>query len=116
MPLKVMFLDDEADICEIYKDFFSTSHIEVYVFVEPKKAIEFARNNLLDMIFLDYRMPGTNGESVAIEIGGDVPKYLITGEINVETDYSFEKIIPKPVDLDEIQTLINHQLAAKKNS
>jgi len=109
-----MFLDDEVDICEIYKDFYTSASVEVYVFSEPKKAIEFAKNNFLDMIFLDYRMPGANGDSVATEIGGEVAKYLITGEINVETEYSFVKVLAKPVDLDEIQAILMARLAEKK--
>ena len=116
MSIKVMFLDDEPDICEIYKDFLTTSDIEVYVFSDPKEAITYAHQYPLDLIFLDYRMPGTNGDKVAQQMPKERRIFLITGEINIDTAYPFEKILSKPVNLDELQKMISTQGKEKKSA
>ncbi|MDH4469268.1 MAG: response regulator [Bacteriovoracaceae bacterium] len=116
MALAIMFLDDEAEICEIYKDFLASPDIEVFTFSDPKEAIIFAGQRTLDLIFLDYRMPGTNGDKVAQSLSNPCPIFLVTGDINLETEYKFEQILSKPVDLDDLQILIEGYLKNKKSA
>ncbi len=113
MPLKVLFIDDEVDICEIYRDYFSSPEIEVIVFSDPKKGLDFYRAQAVDVVFLDYRMPGTTGDLLASAMGGQIPKYLITGEINLETTYPFVSILSKPVELEQVSEILKQLLLSK---
>ena len=73
MPLKVYYLDDEKDLCEMFVDYFSNKDVEVTTFTDPLKAIAHSLNHPPDLIFVDYRLPGTTGDEVAKSLGASVP-------------------------------------------
>lgn len=119
MNLKVLFLDDEIDLCEIFCDFFSTPNIEIITFTDSEKAIDYSHNNDLDLIVLDYRLPKTNGDIVAARMPRSIPKYLLTGELEVEPEFDFVSVLRKPFEGKEIKRIIdetmkNKQLLGKK--
>ena len=110
MLLKVLYLDDEEDLCEIFMDLFSGNQFEIITFSNPVEAIEYLKNNEVDLIFLDYRLPGTNGDKVAQMIGGNTPKYLVTGEIVVECKYPYLQILKKPLEVSVIKNILKVRL------
>lgn len=116
MSLNILFLDDEPELCDLFKDFFSSEHINVNVFSDPSEALDFAQKNDLDLIFVDYRLPGTNGDQVALKMPSKVPKILLTGEMSVETTYRFEAVMEKPVDMAMVEARIQTALQAKQKS
>src|SRR4051812_18643808 len=82
MPqLKVLYLDDEPDICDVFSELYSNEKVSVRTFTQPTMAIEFAKSNPPDIIFLDYRLPSTNGDLVALAMDSRIPKCLISGDI-----------------------------------
>lgn len=107
MPLKIIYLDDEPDLAELFADEFSSSEIEVSTFTEPEKAIAAVWSHPPDIIFLDYRLPGTTGDKVASAMPANIPKYLVTGDIAVKTDYPFLGVIPKPIKPEDISAILN---------
>lgn len=115
MPLKVMYIDDESMLCENFVDCFAVEGVEITTFTDPKKVLLAANTNPPDLIFIDYRLPGMNGDELATALNPKIPKYLITGEIDLTTKYSFLKIFPKPYDVSEISEIIKHYLATIKN-
>ena len=107
--MRVLYLDDEQDLCDIFAEIFTSETVKVVTYTEPMHAIDSVKSNPPDLIFLDYRLPGTTGDLVAIEMGTSIDKYLITGEIAVESKYAFIKIIKKPFDFSEIQKIIDQK-------
>ena len=93
MQLRVLYLDDEPALCAIFFDEFSSEDIHVVTFTDPQKAIEAAIRNSHDIIFLDNRLPGINGDEVAKAMPPAVPKYLITGDSTVRTSYKFIEVL-----------------------
>ena len=108
MPLKVLYLDDERDLCDIIASVFSSDEIKIVIFTEPSEAIEHARKDPPDLILLDYRIPGTSGDLVAQAMDPAIPKYLISGDLSVSANYKFEKILAKPPDFEEIQKIFEY--------
>lgn len=106
MPLKVVYLDDEPVLCEIFSDLFSSPQIEVKTFTDPSLAIKFINENVPDVIFLDYRLPGTTGDEVAQLLPPAIPKFLITGDTKVDTKYNFAQLFHKPYKEEEIVSAI----------
>jgi hypothetical protein len=51
-----------------------------------------------DVVFIDYRLSGITGDQVANMLPVAIPKYLITGEINLASKYEFEGVFSKPMD------------------
>ena len=113
MPLKVLYLDDEPFLCEIFSEEFSGEEIQVSTFTDPKEALDAARLNPPDIIFLDNRLPGTSGDEVAQAMGGLAPKYLITGDNVVNSTYKFTAVLSKPVDGAVIRAVFDSMLKQK---
>ncbi len=116
MRLKVYYLDDEADLCENFSDFFTSEQVQVTTFVDPKVAIDAIRNNPPDLLFVDYRLPGTTGDELAKTVDPKIPKFLITGENFVKTECNFEKVLNKPYKVSDILQIISNYVATKSSS
>ncbi len=95
MLLEIMYIDDEQDLCDFFIDEYSSSEIGVRTFTDPKIAVESAKSNSPDLIFIDYRLPGARGDIIAQSFKSEIPKYLITGDINVVPQYQFSEILSK---------------------
>ncbi len=114
MSINVIYLDDEPMLCELFSEFFSSDDIIITTFTDVYTAIDEIKKNPPDLIFIDFRLPGMNGDQVALQLAPSIPKFLITGDIDVETAYKFTKVIPKPYKRDEISSILNEALSLKK--
>ncbi len=106
MPLKVYYVDDEIELCELFCDLFSTSDIAIITFSDPLIAIQVIQENPPDLLFMDFRMPGLNGPEMAKKLDPKLKKYLISGENNLVTDYPFEAILGKPLNIKLIKEIL----------
>jgi DNA-binding response OmpR family regulator len=102
MPPKIVYIDDEEELCEVFRQIFSRKGFEVTVFSNPVEGMDYITANPPDIIFFDYRLPGKNGDELASQLSNSIPKYLITGELDIKTKYPFERIFHKPFKPDEI--------------
>ncbi|MCX6125725.1 MAG: response regulator [Proteobacteria bacterium] len=107
MPLKVYYLDDESDLCENFLDSFTSEDVEVATFTDPIKAVAHSQTNPPDLFFIDYRLPGTTGDQVARSLDGNIPMYLITGDITVNTEHQFKAVFKKPYKRAVVQAVID---------
>jgi DNA-binding NtrC family response regulator len=114
MSLKVYYLDDEADLCELFADYFSSDKVAVTTFVDTKIAIEAIKKNPPDIFFVDYRLPNTTGDEVAKALDPKIPKILVTGEFSIKTDYKFDLILSKPIDVALIAQVISKNISANR--
>ena len=108
MQLKVLYLDDEAGLCEAFSDTFATPDVTVTTFTSYLDAIASAKSNPPDLMFIDFRLPGTTGDQVAQMLDPQIPKYLVTGDLSVQTKYKFLKVFTKPYDIEEILKVLHH--------
>jgi DNA-binding response OmpR family regulator len=110
MALKVLFVDDEVDLCEIFKESYSSKDVMVLAFNDPLSALDYCNKNQVDLIFLDFRMPKINGDELASKLSVRAPIYLITGESNLNPKFKFKGVISKPFDFAKIKAIIeDHQ-------
>ena len=58
---KVVVVDDIESVIAGYKSALATEDIETIGFSDPEKAIEYLKENRVDVILLDYFMPNFNG-------------------------------------------------------
>lgn len=116
MPLKIYYLDDEEALCENFRDYFSSKDAVVTTFVDPQIAIEAIRKDPPDLFFIDYRLPGATGDEVARAVDPKLPKFLITGDISVRTEYEFERVFSKPYDEAAIAELISAYISSRTAS
>lgn len=107
MPVNVYYLDDEETLCEIFSAHISSDQINVTTFSDSNETIEACKNNPPDILFIDYRLPGTTGDLVVLDIDESIPKVLVTGDLSYNSRYQFNKIISKPCNYKEVKNIID---------
>jgi FixJ family two-component response regulator len=107
MSITIYYLDDEEDLCSIFHDFFSSDTVHIRCFTDCKLAIEAATLRAPDLFFIDYRLPGMNGDEVAHQLADNIAKILVTGDIRINCSANFIQIISKPYDFNLIQQIID---------
>jgi len=108
--ITVFYLDDEAELAELFRDLFSTDQITIRSFSKVQDFYLGLKNERPDVIFLDFRLPGITGDIIALELNNKIPKYLVTGELSVKTEYAFNKVLSKPFIISEIEEVFQNQL------
>ncbi len=66
--IKLLTVDDELDVCDFIKDFFSMRGYLVYVALNGKDALSVVKKERPRIIFLDIIMPDINGLEVLRQI------------------------------------------------
>jgi DNA-binding NtrC family response regulator len=110
MPINIIYLEDEPILCELFAEYFESENVIIKTYCEVQEAIEAVKKNPPDLFFIDYRLPGFTGDQVALQLDPQIPKYLITGDINIQTKYPFIKIVQKPYSRVEIEDILNEAL------
>jgi DNA-binding response OmpR family regulator len=116
MPLKIYYLDDELELLEIFSDLFSSDDVVVTTFSDPKTAIEAIKASPPDLLFLDYRLPNTTGDQVALQIDPKIPKAIVTGDLSVTLEAKFDAKYAKPFSIKEVKAFINLYVDRRKTS
>jgi DNA-binding NtrC family response regulator len=99
----------------MFEDLFSEQEIMIKTFSNSLIALEEINLNPPDLLFTDYRMPGLNGEELAKKTSHSIKKYLVSGENNLSTNYPFEQILTKPLNIELIQKIIHTQSQLKRS-
>ena len=118
--LKILLVEDEKDILNLFQKFFEKSGFYVNAFSEPLLAVqEFMKNNDdndYDLVISDIRMPEMNGIELASIIrkkNKDIPIILMTAYNTIDIEPSIlkslniEDIINKPIKLKDLIEKIN---------
>jgi DNA-binding NtrC family response regulator len=110
--MKILIVDDEADIGFILGLELKIHGHEVTSFTTVSEAIEFLKTNPTDAIVCDFQMPLQNGLDLFnwMEAQGlKIPFYILTGEPLMDSDELKEKgikdILFKPQDLVRLSTI-----------
>ncbi len=106
MTFRIYYLDDEPDLCENMAYALSSTEVTVETFLDAEFLISRCEEVKPDLVFIDYRLPGTTGDEVAQKLDPAIPKVLITGEFHVQTTYQFIVVLKKPVYKKELLALI----------
>ena len=82
----IMIVDDQPSVCKEVTSFLKND-CTVHAFKAGDEALEFLYDNPVDMIFLDYGMPGMTGYEVLMAIRmnsgtKETPVIFLTGETN----------------------------------
>lgn len=105
MYRKIMVVDDERSIRELFQSAFSEAGYDVYLAEKGEEALRTLQQNDIDLIFLDLRLFGMNGIDLCKQIKKDKPLsiiYAITGwaglfEVAECREAGFDDYFTKPV-------------------
>ncbi|MGN6617230.1 MAG: response regulator [Ilyomonas sp.] len=126
---KILWVDDEIENLQSQKMFLENKGYEVQTFTNGFEAIDFVKDNLVDVVLLDESMPGITGlETLAQikEINAAIPVVLITKNETENlmdeaigsqiTDYLIKPVNPNQVLLSLKKIIDNKRLVAEKTT
>lgn len=122
--LYIAYVDDEPAALQNFRYVMEECKLgdHIRLFSDPKTFLFHAKNNPIDMAFLDVDLPGTTGFALAEELRGihpDLPIAFITGNVEymnknnrvVQAPYIF-----KPYGKEEVlEALPQHIMAVLKD-
>jgi len=112
---RILVVDDEPDLAEVYAAALRTSGYEVEAAGTGVEAMNLVWKSPFDVVLSDIVMPDMNGIELLREIRQrdlDVPVVIVTGSPTVETaaraiDYGALKYLVKPVSEGELIARVN---------
>lgn len=124
----LMIIDDEKDLLFVYRSGLEIDGIEITTFDDPILALEeFTKNSeKYCLVITDMRMPGISGYEIVNKFKDINPKIIIIiisayniteNEIiqNLNPNIKIDRLIRKPVTLENLRGIIEDILEEYKN-
>jgi DNA-binding NtrC family response regulator len=95
MGNKILLVDDDAELCEEMKEILQSEGYSVETSSDGKRAESLIKNNIYDVVILDFKMPGLNGVDILKEVKETRPTtkvFIITGKPFIEKYLEEEKL------------------------
>ena len=118
MTANILVIDDDAEICILFKETLLASGYKPETVQDPLKGLEMVKEKSYDLIFLDLMMEGMSGVEIFKEIRQikpDLPVTIITGYPDSElmmkalANGPFS-VMNKPFTSSDILTVVNNYL------
>jgi len=119
----ILLVDDEKDVLALFDEYLTASRFNIISFDNPVKALEYfyENTNNCSVVITDYRMPEMSGleflkkireKDTALKIKTIIVSAYTKTDIPYEISYimKIDKILEKPVFLDELKTEIQKLL------
>jgi DNA-binding NtrC family response regulator len=114
----VLLVDDEEMVVTSIKSFLTLeTDYEVVSFTSPKEALEFVKDNKVDLVISDYLMPEIDGIQFLAEVKEIQPeatRVLLTGYADKENaikainDVGLYQYIEKPWENEDLKLIIRN--------
>lgn len=119
MQRKILIVDDERSIRELFQSAFVEAGYDVYLAEKGEQALQILQQNDIDLIFLDLRLFGMNGIDLCRQIKKDKPLsiiYAITGwsglfEVAECREAGFDDYFTKPVSPEVLLRAVEEAFA-----
>ena len=117
---RILVIDDEEPITQLYEDVFEADGITAIIFNDPKLALDYFLQNQeeIAVIVTDYTMPGLNGTDLIRAVrrqNDEVAIILCSGNADALDREVFDEIgvthfLSKPVNLIQMSNLVSSYL------
>jgi len=122
--LTLLIVDDEEMVLTSLRSFLNLeTDYNVKTFISAKEAIEYVKNNEIDLVISDYLMPEMDGLSflnTIKDLKPEVPRIILTGYADKENaikainDVGLYQYIEKPWDNDDMLIILRNGLERNK--
>lgn len=110
MDNKILCVDDEPMILEIYKNAFGEKGYTVFTATRGEEALKILEKENIQVMFMDLKMPGMDGLELCRRVRKDNPIaciYAVTGfgslfELSDCREAGFDDYFTKPVKLEAL--------------
>lgn len=120
----IVIVDDEDMVLKSLNSFLDlTTEYNVKTFLSPKEALEYVKNNDVDLVMSDYLMPDMDGLSFLDEVKKmkpEVPRIILTGYADKENaikainDVGLFQYVEKPWNNDDLLIILRNGLAKNR--
>jgi YesN/AraC family two-component response regulator len=112
--LKLLIVDDEADVCSFAKSFFESRDFEVFTSLSGEEALELFKRERPELVLVDVKMKGMDGVTFLKEIKRLDPCTEVimvsaiedTNVIKEAQRHGAKEYITKPLVLDELEKVV----------
>lgn len=112
----VLVVDDEFEIREMLHDFLSLKGFKVMLASNGEEGLNLFKENSIDAVIMDLRMPKMDGIQCSREIKKIDPEFpiiIITGHLNEDykrdlKSISIKALLDKPLDIHRLGQLLQH--------
>ena len=118
----ILIVDDEKNILDLYDQELQDEGYSTFLAQNGKECLEIIKNETLDLIVLDIRMPKMDGlEAIGniIDINNKIPIIINSAYSNYKDDFmswAADAYVVKSYNLDELKKTIKEVLQKKKSS
>lgn len=114
MKGKILIVDDEASVRELFSGVFAAEDYEVIAAEDGNQALSILKQDNIDVIFLDLKLFGMNGIDLCRQIRETKPVsmiFAVTGwaplfEIEECREAGFDDYFEKPLDMDMLLEIV----------
>ncbi len=116
----ILLVDDEEMVVTSIKSFLTLeTDYEIVAFTSPEEALEYVRNDKVDLVISDYLMPNIDGIEFLAQVKDIQPeatRILLTGYADKENaikainDVGLYQYIEKPWENDDLKLIIRNGL------
>jgi twitching motility two-component system response regulator PilH len=113
----ILVVDDEPLILEVVTDVLATAGYSVMTARSGAEGIQLAQNGEVDLILMDYNMPGMSGLDAVRRLRDDpstrsIPVALITGGLTVTEQVAVQRagcvaLLLKPISVAALHRLVD---------
>lgn len=116
----IVVVDDDPLVLRVHAEMLRTMGHNISLFECPQQALKYfeSKENVIDLLITDYRMPGLNGLELIARVqaeGFNVPAIILTAYINdvdaVQAEALGAKVVSKPLP---IHLLHRHVISFQK--
>ena len=118
----ILIVDDEKNILDLYDQELQDEGYSTFLAQNGKECLEIIKNETIDLIVLDIRMPKMDGlEAIGniIDINNKIPIIINSAYSNYKDDFmswAADAYVVKSYNLDELKKTIKEVLQKKKSS
>ncbi|MCX7876843.1 MAG: sigma-54 dependent transcriptional regulator [Melioribacteraceae bacterium] len=122
VELKMLIVDDEESQVQSLKTFLSKRNYKIHTSNNGEDAIKIVKENDVDIVLTDFKMPGWDGLTTLKkikEINPEIDVVVMTAYGTIENAVELMKagaydFLTKPIDLDQLENLLA-RLKERKN-
>jgi len=119
---RILVVDDEEYICEVLREMLSTEGYQIETICDPQKAIEFIKDQTVDLVLTDLIMGKKSGVDVlnqTTKFHPDAIVILMTGHPTIENAVAVLKsgaydYLVKPFSMDTLRAVIKRGLEKQR--